>query len=61
MKVPRANKCHNLAVRNCSSLMYLLVSSKELPAASTIADEKFSIDQFMAHYFVAIKEPPQLG
>jgi hypothetical protein len=60
IQVPIANEGNNLAVSNYTRLMHLLISGQELPAPSTIADEKLSIDQFMPGHLIKTQEPVQL-
>ena len=59
LQVPIAHERDDLAVRNDARLMYLLIGGQELPSASTIADEKFSIDQFMSPDLIETQESIQ--
>jgi hypothetical protein len=47
-----ANEGNHVRVRNDTGLMHLLIGGQELPAAATIADEKFSVDEFVAGHFI---------
>jgi hypothetical protein len=60
-QVPAANKCGNLAMRDGSRLMEMLVRSQKCPAPSAITNEKLSIDQVVSCYFVQTEESVQLG
>jgi hypothetical protein len=61
MQVAIANKRDDVAVRDHGHLMYPLVGGQELPAASSVANEEFSIDQLVPHHLIETEEPVQLG
>ena len=44
MQCPVANKLHHLGVWNRPRLMYPLIGSKKLSAASSVADKKFAVN-----------------
>lgn len=52
MQTAIANECHNLTVRDQARLMHLLVGGQELFPASSVANEKFSIDQLVPGHLV---------
>jgi hypothetical protein len=59
MQAPIANEGNDVAVRNDTRLMHLFIGGQERPAPSTIADEKFSIDQVMADHCIEAQESIQ--
>src|ERR1017187_6486291 len=61
MQVAIANERDDVTVRNHGGLMHPLVGGQELPAASSVANEKFSIDQLVPRHFLETEESVQLG
>jgi hypothetical protein len=61
MQVSCANEFDDVNVRNSARLAYALIGSQKLPAAAAIADQKFSIDQFVPGNLVESQESLQLG
>ena len=61
VQLPIANEGDDLAVRDEARLMHLFIGSQEFPAASTVTDEKFSIDQFMSRDFIETQESVQFA
>jgi hypothetical protein len=54
-----ANERYDVAVRDHTRLMNLLVGGQEFPAPSPVTDEEFSIDQLMPGHFIEIEESVQ--
>ena len=61
MQVAIANKRDDVAVRDDGCLMHPIVSGQELAAASSVANEEFSIDQLVPRHFIETEESVQLG
>lgn len=61
MQVTIANELDDIPVRDNARLMHPLVGGQELAAASSVANEEFSIDQFVPRHFIATEESVQLG
>jgi hypothetical protein len=56
MQVAIANERDDVTVRDHSRLMHPLVGGQELPAASSVANEEFSMDQLMPRHFIETEE-----
>jgi hypothetical protein len=61
MQVASANECYDVTVRDFARLMHPLVIRQELPAASSVAKEEFSVDQLMPCHFIETEQSVQLG
>jgi len=60
VQTPIANECDHLAVRDGARLVHPLISSQKLCSTSTIANQEFSIHQFLPGHFIKTQEPVQL-
>jgi hypothetical protein len=56
MQVAIADELDDVTVRDHDRLMHPLVSGQEFPAASSVANEEFSIDQLVPRHFIETEE-----
>ena len=56
IEVAIANERDNVTVRDHGCLMHPLVGNQQLPAASPVANEEFSIDQLVPRDFIETEE-----
>ncbi len=61
MQAAISNERDDVMVRDRIRLMHSLISGQKLSSASAIADEEFSVNQFVPAHFVQVEEPVQLG
>ena len=52
MQVASANELHDIAVRNDTRLVHALIDAQKLAAASAVANQKLSINQFVPCHLV---------
>jgi hypothetical protein len=58
---PVPNEANNIAVRNAAGLMHPFIRRKKLPAAATIADEEFPVNEFVPGYFIEAQKFTQMS
>jgi hypothetical protein len=56
LQVAIANEPDDVAVRDHGRLMHTLVGGQEFPAASSVANKEFSIDQLVPRDFIETDE-----
>jgi hypothetical protein len=56
VQVAMANELDDVAVRDHGRLMHPLVGSQEFPAAPSVANKEFSIDQLVPRDFIETEE-----
>ena len=60
VQISRAYERDHIAVRNIPCLIDLLIGGQEFPAASLVAYQKFSVDQFVPADLIEAQQPVQL-
>src|SRR5580693_4537933 len=59
MHASSSHKRDHLWMGNGGGLRHLLVSGQEFPAASSVSDQEFAVDQIVTGHFIPIQQPGQ--